>query len=343
METKILSMDDPDLKKLGEAAQILQNGGLVAFPTETVYGLGAVYNNESALRKVFAVKGRPADNPLIVHIWQLTQLSELTTEISSKAERLIEEFWPGPLTLIFPKSAGVSAVVSAGLDTVAVRMPSHPVAQQLLQVTGIPVAAPSANLSGRPSPTRGEHVRDDLAGKIEVIIDAGPCSKGIESTVLSLIHQKPVILRPGSVTREMMETVLNETVEIPDSREHDRPRAPGMKYRHYAPQAPVFLIEGENRKVVAEINRLLTVNSSYKAIVLGSTENIGLYHNEWVLDLGPQANPEIMATRLYELLRFCDQLPVEMIYIEGVEATGIGLAIANRIQKAAGGNVIHVS
>lgn len=343
METKILSMDDPDLRKLGEAAQILQNGGLVAFPTETVYGLGAVYNNESALRKVFAVKGRPADNPLIVHIWQLTQLSELTTEISSKAERLIEEFWPGPLTLIFPKSAGVSAVVSAGLDTVAVRMPSHPVAQQLLQVTGIPVAAPSANLSGRPSPTRGEHVRDDLAGKIEVIIDAGPCSKGIESTVLSLIHQKPVILRPGSVTREMMETVLNETVEIPDSREHDRPRAPGMKYRHYAPQAPVFLIEGENRKVVAEINRLLTVNSSYKAIVLGSTENIGLYHNEWVLDLGPQANPEIMATRLYELLRFCDQLPVEMIYIEGVEATGIGLAIANRIQKAAGGNVIHVS
>lgn len=343
METKILSMDDPDLRKLGEAAQILQNGGLVAFPTETVYGLGAVYNNESALRKVFAVKGRPADNPLIVHIWQLTQLSELTTEISSKAERLIEEFWPGPLTLIFPKSAGVSAVVSAGLDTVAVRMPSHPVAQQLLQVTGIPVAAPSANLSGRPSPTRGEHVRDDLAGKIEVIIDAGPCSKGIESTVLSLIHQKPVILRPGSVTQEMMETVLNETVEIPDSREHDRPRAPGMKYRHYAPQAPVFLIEGENWKVVAEINRLLTVNSSYKAIVLGSTENIGLYHNEWVLDLGPQANPEIMATRLYELLRFCDQLPVEMIYIEGVEATGIGLAIANRIQKAAGGNVIHVS
>jgi L-threonylcarbamoyladenylate synthase len=335
-------MDSPDLAKLGEAAQILKDGGLVAFPTETVYGLGAVYNNESALRKVFAVKGRPADNPLIVHIWRLTQLNELTTEISPKAQRLIEEFWPGPLTLIFPKRKEVSAVVSAGLDTVAVRMPSHPVTQALLQVTGIPVAAPSANLSGRPSPSRGEHVIQDLAGKIEAIIDAGPCSKGIESTVLSLIHQTPVILRPGSVTREMIESLLNEPVKIPDSLEHDLPRAPGMKYRHYAPQAPVTLIEGENRKVVAEINRLLTVNSLNKAIVLGSTENIGLYRNEWVLDLGPRANPEIMATRLYELLRFCDQLPVEMIYIEGVESAGVGLAIVNRIQKAAGGNIIHV-
>jgi L-threonylcarbamoyladenylate synthase len=343
LETKIFSMDDPHLKPLNEAAEILQNGGLVAFPTETVYGLGAVYNNESALRKVFAVKGRPADNPLIVHIWQLTQLAELTTEIGPKAERLIEEFWPGPLTLIFPKKKNVSAIVSAGLDTVAVRMPSHPVAHELLRITGIPVAAPSANLSGRPSPTLGDHVREDLAGKIDAIIDAGPCAKGIESTVLSLIRQVPVILRPGSVTREMMETVLGETVEISNGRAQDRPQAPGMKYRHYAPQAPVLLIEGENRKVVAEINRLLALSPSQKAIVLGSTENIGLYRNEWVLDLGPQANPEIIANRLYQLLRFCDQLPVEMIYIEGVESTGVGLAIANRIQKAAGGNVIHVS
>lgn len=336
-------MDGPEPKFLGEAARILQNGGLVAFPTETVYGLGAVYDNESAIRKVFAVKGRPADNPLIVHIWGLTQLTELTAEIGPKAERLMEEFWPGPLTLIFPKKENVSAIVSAGLDTVAVRMPSHPVAQELLKLTGIPVAAPSANLSGRPSPTRGEHVREDLAGKIEIIIDAGPCSKGIESTVLSLTHRVPVILRPGSVTREMLEAALNEPVEISGFREHDRPRAPGMKYRHYAPRAPVLLVEGENRKVVTEINRRLGLNPSCKAIVLGSTENIGLYHNEWVLDLGPQGNFEIMATRLYQLLRFCDQLPVEIIYIEGIETAGVGLAVANRIQKAAGGNVIHVS
>jgi L-threonylcarbamoyladenylate synthase len=336
-------MDDPDSKQLEEAATILQNGGLVAFPTETVYGLGAIYNNDSALRKVFAVKGRPADNPLIVHIWQLTQLTELTTMVGSKAERLITEFWPGPLTLIFPKRDKVSAVVSAGLDTVAIRMPSHPVAQSLLKRTGIPIAAPSANLSGRPSPTRGEHVRQDLMGKVDAIIDAGPCSKGIESTVLSLSHRIPVILRPGSVTQEMIETVLHEHVEIANPKVDDKPCAPGMKYRHYAPQAPVLLIEGENRKVVAEINRLLATGTSRKAMVLGSTENIALYHNEWVLDMGPQANPEIMATRLYDLLRFCDQLPVEMIYIEGVEATGVGLAVTNRIQKAAGGNIIHVS
>lgn len=345
METKIWTMNDPDFDKLKEAARILEHGGLVAFPTETVYGLGAIYNNDSALRKIFAVKGRPADNPLIVHIGRLDQLTELAMSISPRAERLMAEFWPGPLTLIFPKKKEVSAVVTAGLDTVAVRMPSHPLAKSLLNLTNIPVAAPSANLSGRPSPTRGDHVCQDLGGKIEAIIDGGPCSKGIESTVLSLSHQTPVILRPGSVTREMIETVLQETVEISGYRDgnHERPRAPGMKYRHYAPKAPVLLVEGENRKVVTEINRLLADKPSCKAIVLGSTENIGLYHNEWVLDLGPKADPEIMATRLYELLRFCDQLPVEMIYIEGVEATGIGLAVANRIQKAAGGNVIHVS
>ena len=343
METKILTLDGPNLDTLDAAAVILKSGGLVAFPTETVYGLGAVYNNESALLKVFAVKGRPADNPLIVHIWRLEQLTELTTGIPSKAEHLISTCWPGPLTLILPKSKIVSAVVSGGLGTVAVRMPSHPVARELLRLTGIPVAAPSANLSGRPSPTRGEHVSEDLAGKIEMIIDAGPCAKGIESTILSLVHQPPLILRPGSITKEMLETVLNETVEIAGLQAPERPWAPGMKYRHYAPKAPVFLVEGEEPLVVAEINRLLAVNPEHRAIVLGSTENINLYHNDWVLDLGSKTSPEEMATRLYELLRFCDRLPVEVIYIEGVATTGVGLAIANRIQKAAGGNIIHVS
>jgi len=343
LETKILTMDCPNLETLGAAATILKNGGLVAFPTETVYGLGAVYNNESALLKVFAVKGRPADNPLILHIWRLEQLIELTTGIPAKAERLMTACWPGPLTLIFPKSKAVPAIVSAGLDTVAVRMPSHPVARELLRLTDIPVAAPSANLSGRPSPTKGEHVSEDLAGKIDMIIDSGPCAKGIESTILTLIHQPPLILRPGSITKEMLETALEEPVEIAGFQGQERPRAPGMKYRHYAPRAPVFLIEGDERRVVAEINRLLAVNPGHRAIVLGSTENISLYHNEWVLDLGPKTNPEVMATRLYELLRFCDRLRVEVIYIEGVATAGVGLAIANRIQKAAGGNIIHVS
>jgi L-threonylcarbamoyladenylate synthase len=342
LKTKILTVAETDLTPVHEAAQILRNGGLVAFPTETVYGLGAVYNNHSSLLQIFAVKGRPADNPLIVHIWRLEQLTELTGAVSPKAIRLIESFWPGPLTLIFPKKSDVSTIVSAGLDTVAVRMPSHPVAGELLRLTGIPVAAPSANLSGRPSPTRGAHVIEDLNGKIDLIIDSGPCSKGIESTVLSLTDQSPLILRPGSITKEMIEAVLHEIVNVSGYREGDRPRAPGMKYRHYAPRAPVFLIEGENDKVISEINRLLSDNSASKAVVLGSTENMSRYHNEWVMDLGPKMDPDLMAARLYDLLRFCDQLPIDAIYIEGVKATGVGLAVANRIRKAAGGNIIHV-
>lgn len=342
MNTKILTIDNTNFSQLDEGAQILKKGGLVAFPTETVYGLGAIYTNHAALLEIFAVKGRPADNPLIVHIWCLEQLTELTDEISSRATQLMNSFWPGPLTLIFPKKPNVSSIISAGLDTIAVRMPSHSVARELLRLTDIPVAAPSANLSGRPSPTRGIHVCDDLSGKINMIIDAGPCSKGIESTILSLNQQRPLILRPGSITKEMLETVLNETVDISGYQANERPQAPGMKYRHYAPKAPVFLIEGENNKVVTEINRLVAINSG-KAVVIGSTENICHYHNEWVLDLGSQQEPDMMAARLYELLRFCDQLPTTVIYIEGVEETGVGLAIVNRIRKAAGGNIINVS
>ncbi len=343
METKIISVSEANLDPLGAAAQLLKNGGLVAFPTETVYGLGAVYNNPSSILQIFAVKGRPADNPLIVHIWRLEQLQELTDEVSAKAIRLIESFWPGPLTLIFRKKQIVSPVVSAGLDSIAVRMPAHPVAAKLLQLTGIPVAAPSANLSGRPSPTRGSHVILDLAGKIDLIIDAGPASNGIESTVLSTIHEPCVILRPGSVTKEMIEDVLHETVDISGNQTEDRPVAPGMKYRHYAPEAPLFLVEGDNGKVVSEINRLLAISPDRKAVVIGSTENIGRYHNEWVLDYGPRRAPEIIAARLYEILRFCDQLPIEIIYVEGVDTGGVGLAVVNRIRKAAGGNIIHVS
>ncbi len=343
METKILTVTETNPTPVREAAQILQNGGLVAFPTETVYGLGAVYNNDLSVLQIFAVKGRPADNPLIGHIWSQEQLKELTGTVDPKAERLIESFWPGPLTLIFPKKDEVSTIVSAGLDTIAVRMPSHPVAEELLRFTGIPVAAPSANISGRPSPTRGSHVIEDLKEKIDLIIDSGPCSKGIESTVLSLTGQFPLILRPGSITKEMIEAVLHETIEISGYREQDLPRAPGMKYRHYAPRAPVFLIEGDNDKVVIEINRLLSENNSSKAVVLGSTENMSRYHNEWVMDLGPATVPDLMAVRLYDLLRFCDRLPIDVIYIAGVKATGVGLAVANRIRKAAGGNIIHVS
>jgi L-threonylcarbamoyladenylate synthase len=344
METTILKINRQKPEGLEQAAETLRNGGLVAFPTETVYGLGAVYNNEPALLKVFAVKGRPADNPLILHIHHLDQLDQIVSSISPAAERLIQRFWPGPLTLIFPKKANVSPVVTANLNSVAVRMPSDPAAQELLRLTGIPVAAPSANLSGKPSPTHGEHVINDLSGKIELIIDAGPCSAGVESTVLSLMGEEPVILRPGTITREELEPVLGKSVLLASGGEVDRPQAPGMKYRHYAPEAPVILFEGDPEKIVLEINRRLAEKPrGQKTVVLGTNENIDKYNNEWVLDMGPQGRPEIIASNIYDLLRFCDRLDVDSILIEGTTDQGIGTAVINRLRKAAGGNVIDVS
>lgn len=344
METTILKINRQKPEGLEQAARTLQKGGLVAFPTETVYGLGAVYNNEQALLNVFAVKGRPADNPLILHIYHLDQLNQIVSSISPAAERLIQRFWPGPLTLIFPKKADVSPVVTANLNSVAVRMPSDPAARELLRLTGIPVAAPSANLSGKPSPTNGEHVINDLMGKIEMIIDAGQCPDGVESTVLSLMGEEPVILRPGTVTREQLEPVLGKSILIASGVEVDRPQAPGMKYKHYAPEAPVILFEGEPEKIVREINqRLAETKNSHKTVVLGTTDNIDKYRNEWVLDMGPKDNPSIIASNIYGLLRFCDRLKADMILIEGISDQGIGTAVLNRLRKAAGGNVINVS
>jgi len=332
-----------DPEQLRPAADILAGGGLVAFPTETVYGLGAVINHEAALHDIFQVKGRPDDNPLILHIWHHRQLSEITETVDPRYQRLIDAFWPGPLTLIFPKKAEISSTVTAGLPTVAVRMPSHPVARELLRLVNRPVAAPSANLSGRPSPTRGEHVREDLDGKIPMIIDAGPCPAGIESTVL-LLAEKPYILRPGSVTREMVEEILAEPVEVVTGGETvDRPQAPGMKYRHYAPEAPVTLVEGEEQAVVAAINRMIGETGDENIIVLAFSEHLNCYQDVTVLDLGPRESPWIAAARLYDLLRSCDQMKATRIYVEGLEKTGVGTAVENRLFKAAGGNVIHVS
>lgn len=344
MKTTILKIDRNKPAGLEPAARALKNGRLVAFPTETVYGLGAVYNNDTALLNIFAVKGRPADNPLILHIYHLEQLSQIVSFISPLAEKLIKRFWPGPLTIIFPKKIEVSSVVTANLNTVAVRMPSDPAARELLRLTGIPVAAPSANLSGKPSTTLGEHVINDLSGKIELIIDAGPCPAGVESTVLSLTGATPVVLRPGTVTKEELEHFLGQTIFLAGEGEIERPQAPGMKYRHYAPEAPVTLFEGKPEKIVWEINRRLAEKASdLKTVVLGTTENIVKYQNEWVLDMGPQESPEIIAGRIFELLRFCDQLKADAVLIEGISDQGIGAAVINRLRKAAGGNVIHVS
>ncbi len=344
MNTIILSVTENGKPGLTEVAYILKKGGLVAFPTETVYGLGAVCTNEKSLLNIFAVKGRPADNPLILHIWSFEQLDSIVRNINQRAKLLMNKFWPGPLTIIFPKQSTVSPIVTAGLETVAVRMPSHPVAREILKLVNIPVAAPSANLSGRPSPTKGSHVIEDLNGKIEMIVDAGPAKAGVESTVLSLSEEIPLILRPGSITKEMLEEALKEQVEQVEPDQVERPQAPGMKYRHYAPQAPVLLVEGEADRIVAEINsRLSNKPAGIKVAVLGTTENILKYRNEWVLDLGPRNEPAIIANRIYDLLRFCDQLAVDQIYIEGIPLHGIGTAVINRLRKAAGGNVINVS
>ncbi len=344
MKTTILKTDRNKPEGLEPAANLLRNGGLVAFPTETVYGLGAVANNETALLNIFAVKGRPADNPLILHIYDFGQLNQIVSSISPLAEKLIKRFWPGPLTLIFPKKPEVPSVVTANLDTVAVRMPSDPVAKELLRLTSIPVAAPSANLSGKPSPTLGEHVINDLSGKIECIIDAGPCPAGVESTVLSMTGADPVVLRPGTVTREELELVLGQPVYLAGSGEVERPQAPGMKYRHYAPEAQVFLFEGDPEQIVTEINRRLTEKvNGCRIVVMGTTENLTKYHNQWVLDMGPQNRPDIIAGRIYDLLRFCDQFRADLVLIEGTADRGIGAAVINRLRKAAGGNVINVS
>jgi L-threonylcarbamoyladenylate synthase len=345
MQTEVIKVDPGnfDPERLRQAAAILRTGGLVALPTETVYGLGAVYNNGPALAEIFRAKGRPADNPLIVHIYRFEQLELLAEEIEPKLQLLMEQFWPGPLTLVFPKKAAVSSLVTAGLSTVAVRMPAHPVAAALLRLTGLPVAAPSANLSGKPSPTRGSHVLRDFEGKIPLVIDAGPCEAGIESTVAMLNRGKLLILRPGSVTREMLETVLHEEVQTAAG-ESGRPQAPGMKYRHYAPNAPVILVEGAKNRVLAKINALLDeTGEEQKAAVIGASENLDQYRSRWRLDLGPEADLEQAAARLYELLRQCDDLGVDRIFIEAPSGDGIGAALKNRLYKAAGGSVIHVT
>ncbi|NLY90298.1 MAG: threonylcarbamoyl-AMP synthase [Firmicutes bacterium] len=350
IKTEIIRVNPeaPDGEALAQAAAILRQGGLVAFPTETVYGLGAVIYNRTSVQKIFTVKGRPGDNPLIVHIYREEQLHELARETSATALILARRFWPGPLTMILPKKEGIPAEVSAGLPTVAVRWPSHPVARELLRQTDRPVAAPSANLSGRPSPTRGSHVIADLDGKVEMIIDAGPTGVGVESTVLDLTSARPRILRPGGVTREMLEAVLGEgSVDAPEQVKTDRPLAPGMKYRHYAPQAPIHFMAG----APASIHRFLQGRIE-EARQAGKKIGILAYDEDRsavpslpeveFLSLGRRTNPAEGAERLFHLLRLCDQVGVEEIYAVAPPRTGVGEAVYNRLFKAAGGKVEEI-
>ena len=345
MNTKVWKVDKyvdnlENNPQVVDAANFLRDNEVVALPTETVYGLGGNAKSDVAVEKIFAAKGRPSDNPLIIHIAEKRQLNSFVAEIPEKAEKLIEAFWPGPLTIIFKKKDGVlSETATAGLATVAVRMPDHPVALALLKSCGLPIAAPSANSSGKPSPTNADHVLDDLNGKIAGVIDGGATGIGVESTVVDCTEAIPVILRPGGVTKEQLESVVGEVhVDAALTDEGARPKAPGMKYRHYAPNAPLYMVSGTTTFLqhLVEEKR----HEGLRVGVLTTEENAGVFEAEVVLACGKRAELETVATALYDTLRRFNQEKVDVIYSEVFPNTGVGYAIMNRLQKAAGNKLI---
>lgn len=351
METKRIQILDPCKVKdedLTEAAGILRKGGLVAFPTETVYGLGANGLDEEAAKKIYAAKGRPSDNPLIAHISAPEELQSLAAEIPHTAKRLMELYWPGPLTMVFKKKEIVPYGTTGGLDTVAVRMPSDPIARALIRLAGVPVAAPSANRSGRPSPTTADHVWQDMAGKIDMLIDGGPVGIGVESTIVDVTGLVPVILRPGAVTMEMIRDALGQ-VEIDPAilgpiKEGVRPKAPGMKYRHYAPKAPLTLVEGEMEQVVGTINRLAReeLKKGKRVGIICTDETRSCYPAGMIRSIGIRAREETVAHNLYAVLREFDDLEADVIFSESFPGDQIGQAIMNRLSKAAGYHIMKV-
>lgn len=348
MQTIMAAMHDGvDEDQIRRAGNILKEGGLVAFPTETVYGLGGNALDAQASAKIYAAKGRPSDNPLIVHIADWDAIYKIVSEIPPEAKKLADAFWPGPLTMILKKSDAVPMATTGGLDTVAIRMPSNEVARALIRAGGGYVAAPSANTSGRPSPTCAAHVAQDLSGKIEMIIDGGNVDIGLESTIVDLTDGKPTILRPGYINQEMLEQVLDE-VEMdrglisPDSNVH--PKAPGMKYRHYAPKADLIIVEGEAARVREKINELVRENlaAGKKVGVIGTDESLLYYKEGDVRSIGSRKEEITIAQHLYSILRDFDESDISVIYSESFETPKIGQAIMNRLIKAAGHQVIKV-
>ena len=350
MDTKVVKIDKEQIddEKLMEAAEILRAGGLVAFPTETVYGLGANALNEEAAKKIYAAKGRPSDNPLIAHISKPEELAPLVKEVPEAGKKLMEAYWPGPLTMIFPKSDIVPYGTTGGLDTVAIRMPSDPIANRMIALAGIPIAAPSANTSGRPSPTTAEHVYQDMNGKIEMILDGGAVGIGVESTIVDVSGPVPMLLRPGAITIEMLRETLGQVdidpVILGPVSGDIKPKAPGMKYRHYAPKADMTLVEGDMDKVVAYINE-----QTKKAEAEG--KKVGIICTEESRDLYPDGNLEVIGSReheetvahnLFAVLRDFDARKVDCIFSESFSKDQLGQAIMNRLCKAAGYHVVNI-
>ena len=351
METKLIRIEDRNPvspEALKEAAAVIRAGGLVAFPTETVYGLGANALDADAARKIYAAKGRPSDNPLIAHIADMEGLTPLVTEIPESARKLAEAFWPGPMTLILNKSSLIPDTTSGGLSTVAIRMPSDPIAQMLIRLSGVPIAAPSANTSGRPSPTKASHVMEDMAGKIEMIIDGGPVRVGVESTIVDLTGRIPAILRPGAITLSMLEGVLGR-VELDPAlagpmAANVHPKAPGMKYRHYAPKAELILVEGKTAGVIRMINTRTKegLAAGKKIGIIATEESKSRYPLGVVKSIGLRSSEESIAHNLFSVLREFDDAGVDLIYSESFGNNELGQAIMNRLMKAAGYHTIFV-
>lgn len=352
METEIIkihpgegSVSEEDDRKLRAAGEILKRGGLVAFPTETVYGLGGDALNPTSSEKIYAAKGRPSDNPLIVHIHRFEDMEKITREVPEEARKIADAFWPGPLTMILPKADSVPKETTGGLDSVAVRFPSDRIAQELIKAAGGFVAAPSANTSGRPSPTMAEHVEEDLGDAIEMIIDGGQVGIGLESTIVDFTEDVPVVLRPGYISLEMLKDTLGDVrmdrgLLITDSSVH--PKAPGMKYRHYAPKADLSIVEGPQDEVIACINRLTheAVENGLKAGIIATDETKDQYSDGLVLSIGSREEEETIAHHLYEVLRDFDEAQVNVIYSEAFYTPRMGQAIMNRLLKAAGHKII---
>ena len=353
MNTEVITVCTEDVlspeqaQNLRRAGEILCRGGLVAFPTETVYGLGGDALNRESSRKIYAAKGRPSDNPLIVHIADMEALPAIVKEVTPEARKIAEAFWPGPLTIILEKSDKVPYETTGGLNTVAVRFPSHPVARKLIEYAGGYVAAPSANTSGKPSPTVAKYVIEDMDGRIDMIIDGGQVGIGLESTIIDLTVTPPQILRPGFVTEAMLQEVLGSVDVDKTILSNDTglaPKAPGMKYRHYAPTGELTIVSGNAGRVVEFINKQAAAESSSgkRVGVIGSFETQSLYRADVVKNIGNRQEEATIAHNLYRILREFDDEKVDVIFSESFDSDGMGQAIMNRLLKAAGHKMIYL-
>ena len=345
MITKISKLDSKNIDEniIKKASDIIKNGELVAFPTETVYGLGADGLNENACKKIFEAKGRPSDNPLILHISNISMLYNLVENIDPKSKKLIDKCWPGPLTIIFKKSKIIPNIITAGLDTVAIRFPSNKIAQSLIETSNTPIAAPSANISGKPSPTRADDVYNDMNGKIKLILDGGESDIGIESTVIDMSEDNPTILRPGFYTFEFIKEILSD-VRLDDSLVDNSkiPKSPGQKYKHYAPKAKMEVYLGEKSEEAIKTKALELEEKGLKVGVLVFDQYIDDFKDYFSINIGNKNDLSYMSHVLFTSLRLMDMENVDVILAQGVEEINLGKSIMNRMKKSASGNVIYL-